>query len=59
MPNNATSPALPAPAALAEVTDAGKIRTGAGFKILPPTRHAETADAGNIRTGAGFKLFPR
>ena len=46
----------------AEVADAGKVRTGMGFKSLakagtPAKAPAETADAGKIRTGMGFKLF--
>jgi len=51
--------ALPTPVAPAQVIDAGKIRTGMGFKILPPTAPpASVADSGKIRTGMGFKILP-
>jgi hypothetical protein len=47
------------PAAPAEVADAGKIRTGLGFKVLPATAPpAAVADSGKIRTGLGFKVLP-
>lgn len=58
MPNT-PSPSV-APSAPAEVADSGKIRTGFGFKILPPTAPpAAVKDAGNIRTGFGFKIFAK
>ena len=54
MPSSTTSVLPTSPVAVA---DTGKIRTGAGFKLLPAKPAAATADAGKIRTGAGFKLF--
>lgn len=59
MPTIAKSSVVSLPAAPAEVADAGKIRTGLGFKVLPPTAPpAAVADSGNIRTGLGFKVLP-
>lgn len=53
----ASNPSV-APSAPADVADSGKIRTGFGFKILPPTAPpVAVADAGKIRTGFGFKIF--
>jgi hypothetical protein len=40
------------PAALA---DSGRIRTGAGIRVLP----AAVADAGRVRTGAGIRRAAR
>ena len=40
------------PAALA---DLGRIRTGAGIRLLP----AALADSGRVRTGAGIRLTAR
>lgn len=58
MPTPSNSPTLPPAAAPAEVADAGKIRTGFGFKVLPPAAPpAAVADSGKIRTGFGFKVF--
>ncbi len=55
--NTTDMPVLP-PVAPAEVADAGKIRTGMGFKILPPGKTpAAVADIGKVRTGMGFKIF--
>ena len=52
-PNQSVAPSAPA-----EVADSGKIRTGFGFKILPPTAPpAAVTDAVKIRTGFGFKIF--
>jgi hypothetical protein len=44
-------------AAPAEVADAGKVRTGMGFKILPAKTPAAVQDSGKVRTGMGFKVF--
>ena len=37
------------------VADSGRIRTGAGIRVLP----AAVADAGRVRTGAGIRLGAR
>lgn len=56
MRSNTEQPMLPKTVP-AEVADAGKVRTGMGFKILPAKDAACVADAGKIRTGMGFKFF--
>lgn len=59
MPTIAKPSILSLAAAPAEVADAGKIRAGFGFKVLPPTAPpAAVADNGHIRTGFGFKVLP-
>ena len=43
----------------ASVADTGKVRVGAGFRLLPPAAPvAETEDSGKVRVGAGFRLLP-
>ncbi len=46
--------ALP-PVARPEIADAGRIRTGAGARILPPAAPASVKDTGRIRLGAGAR----
>ena len=59
MPTTTNSSVLSSPVAPAEIADAGKIRTGMGFKILNSTKPpAAVADSGKIRTGMGFKILP-
>jgi hypothetical protein len=42
-----------------ETADTGRIRVGAGHRLLPPTPPAEVADTGRIRVGAGHRgLLP-
>lgn len=46
--------ALP-PVARPETTDAGRIRLGAGARILPSAPPAAVKDSGRIRLGAGAR----
>ena len=46
--------ALP-PVARPEIADAGRIRLGAGCKLLPPAPRPEVSDTGRIRLGAGCR----
>ena len=43
--------------AAASTADSGKIRVGAGYKLLPAS--AAVKDTGRVGIGAGYKLLPR
>ncbi len=38
--------------------DAGRVRVGAGYKLLPSVP-ASVKDAGRVKVGAGYNLLPR
>jgi hypothetical protein len=50
--NQSAPPTLSRP----EIADAGRIRTGAGARILPPALPVSVKDSGRIRLGAGARL---
>ncbi len=46
-----------APILRPEIADPGRIRVGAGYKLLPQTTPpAAVNDSGRIRLGAGYRL---
>jgi hypothetical protein len=63
--NAALRPAARAAAVtVADTTDAGRVRLGAGVRILPrrvakPDVAALVADTGRVRLGAGVRILPR
>ena len=55
--NETVSTHAPTIQADTSVADTGKVRVGAGFRLLPPAAApAEVSDAGAVRVGAGFRL---
>jgi len=57
--NETVSAHAPTSEAVAPVADSGKVRVGAGFRLLSPAAtDAETKDRGKVRVGAGFRLLP-